>query len=79
MLGHIVSGKGLKVDNAKIEVIQNLPLPSTIRDLRSFLRHVGFIEDSLKTLPKSPSHSLPFFARTKISSSTKKGSAHSRC
>ena len=42
MLGHIVSGKGLEVDKAKIEVIQNLPLPSTVKDLRSLLRHVGF-------------------------------------
>ena len=41
MLRHIVSGKGLEVDKAKIEVIQNLPLPATIRDLRSFLGHVG--------------------------------------
>ena len=42
MLGHIISGKGLEVDKAKIEVIQNLLLPSTIKDLRSFLGHVGF-------------------------------------
>ena len=42
VLGHIVSGKGLEVDKAKIEVIQNLPLPSTVKDLRSFLEHVGF-------------------------------------
>ena len=42
MLGHIVSGKGLEVDKAKIEVIQNLPLPNTVKDLRSFLGHVGF-------------------------------------
>ena len=42
VLGHIVSGKGLEVDKAKIGVIQNLPLPSTIRDLRSFFGHVGF-------------------------------------
>ena len=42
VLGHIVSGKGLEVDKAKIEVIQNIPLPSTVRDLRSFLGHVGF-------------------------------------
>ena len=44
MLGHIISGKGLKVEKAKIEVIQNLPLPSTVRDLRSFLGHVGFYQ-----------------------------------
>ena len=42
VLGHIVSGKGLEVDKAKIEVFQNLPLPSTVRDLRSFLKHVSF-------------------------------------
>ena len=42
VLKHIVSGKGLSVDIAKMEVIQNLPLPGTVRDLRSFLRHVGF-------------------------------------
>ena len=42
VLRHIVSGKGLEVDKAKIEVIQNLPLPSTVKDLRSFLGHVSF-------------------------------------
>ena len=30
VLGHIVSGKGLQVDKAKIEVIQNLPLPHIV-------------------------------------------------
>ena len=42
VLVHLVSGKGLEVDKAKIEVIQNLPLPTTLQDLRSFLGHVGF-------------------------------------
>ena len=49
---HIVLGKGLEVDKAKIDVIQNLPLPSTVKDLMSFLRHVGFyrrfIQDFVK-------------------------------
>ena len=44
VLGHIVSGKGLEAHKAKIEVIQNLPLQSTVRDLRSFLGHVGFYQ-----------------------------------
>ena len=30
VLGHIVSSKGLEVDKAKIEVIQNLPLPNIV-------------------------------------------------
>ena len=42
VFGHLVLGKGLEVDKAKIEVIQNLPLPTTLRDLRSFLGHFGF-------------------------------------
>ena len=42
VLGHLPSGKGLEVDKAKIEVIQNLPLPARLRDLQSFLGHVGF-------------------------------------
>ena len=79
VLGHIVSGKGLEVDKAKIEVIQNLPLPNTVKDLRSFLGHVGYIEDSSRTSRKYPSPSPPFFARIRTSSSMKKGSAHSRC
>ena len=44
VLGYIVSGKGLEVDKAKVEVIQNLPLPSTVIDLKSFLGHVGFYQ-----------------------------------
>ena len=44
VLGHIISDKGLEVDKAKIEVIQNLPLVGTVRDLRSFLGHVDFLE-----------------------------------
>ena len=37
VLGHLVSSKGLEVDKAKIEVIQDLVLPKSIRELRSFL------------------------------------------
>ena len=54
VFGHLVSGKGLEVDKAKIEVIQNLPLPTTLRDLRSFLGHVGFYAGLYETLVKSP-------------------------
>ena len=52
VLGHIVSGKGLEVDKAKIEVIQNLPLPSTIRDLRNFLGHIGFYQIFIQDFAK---------------------------
>ncbi|CAA6669115.1 unnamed protein product [Spirodela intermedia] len=49
---HLVSGKGLEVDKAKIEVIQNLPLPTTLRDLRSFLGHVGFYRRFIRDFAK---------------------------
>ena len=52
VLGHIVLGKGLEVDKAKIEVIQNLPLPSTVKDLRSFLGHVGFYQRFIQDFAK---------------------------
>ena len=31
------------MDKAKVEVIQDLALPTSIRELRSFLGHVGFL------------------------------------
>ena len=52
VLGHIVSGKGLEVDKAKIEVMQNLPLPSTVKDLRSFLGHVDFYRRFIQDFAK---------------------------
>ena len=42
VLGHLVLSKGLEVGKAKVEVIQDLALPKSIRELRSFLGHVGF-------------------------------------
>ncbi|KAH9717199.1 hypothetical protein KPL71_021736 [Citrus sinensis] len=42
VFGHIVSSKGIEVDKAKVEVISKLPSPKTIREVRSFLGHVGF-------------------------------------
>ena len=40
------------MDKAKIEVIQNLPLPGTVRDLRSFIRHVGFYQRFIQDFAK---------------------------
>ena len=51
-LGHFVSDKGLEVDKAKIEVIQNLPLPAMLRDLWSFLGHVGFYRRFIRDFAK---------------------------
>ncbi|GKA47998.1 reverse transcriptase domain-containing protein [Tanacetum coccineum] len=39
VLGHKISKKGIEVDKAKIDVIAKLPHPTTIKGIRSFLRH----------------------------------------
>ena len=36
VLGHIISKEGIKVDQAKVEVIKNLPLPQNQKQLRGF-------------------------------------------
>ena len=42
MLGHIVSREGIEVDKAKVELISNLLTSECVKDIRSFLGHVGF-------------------------------------
>ena len=42
VLGHIVSSRGIEVDKAKVEIIQKLPTPRCVKDIRSFLGHAGF-------------------------------------
>jgi hypothetical protein len=48
VLAHIVSNKGIEVDKAKIEVIENLQPPKTVREIRSFLGHAGFYRRFIK-------------------------------
>ena len=45
VLGHKSSATGLKVDQAKVVVIKTLLPPITVKGIRSFLGHVGFIGD----------------------------------
>ena len=42
VLGHLISGKGISVDPAKIEIILHLPAPKTQREVRGFLGHAGY-------------------------------------
>ncbi|WVZ93921.1 hypothetical protein U9M48_039871 [Paspalum notatum var. saurae] len=42
VLGHKVLERGIEVDRAKIEVIEQLPPPANLKALRSFLGHAGF-------------------------------------
>nr|GEY31112.1 retrovirus-related Pol polyprotein from transposon 17.6 [Tanacetum cinerariifolium] len=51
VLGHKVSGAGLDVDKAKINVISKLP-PLHIKGVRSFLGHAGFYRHFIKDFSK---------------------------
>lgn len=52
VLGHHVSAQGLKVDIKKIEVIQQLPTPKIVKEVRSFLVHVGYYRRFIKDFNK---------------------------
>ena len=42
VLGHHISGDGIKVDRSKVEVISKLPIPNCQKDVRSFLGFTGY-------------------------------------
>jgi hypothetical protein len=44
VLGHLVSKRGIEVDRAKIEVIENLPPPTNIKRYEVFLVMRGSID-----------------------------------
>ncbi|GFS29781.1 hypothetical protein Acr_00g0008430 [Actinidia rufa] len=48
VLGHIVSRKGIEVDKAKVKLIQHLPTPKCVKDIRSFLGHARFYRSFIK-------------------------------
>nr|GEU99233.1 retroelement Pol polyprotein-like [Tanacetum cinerariifolium] len=52
VLGHKISKKGIEVDKAKIEVISKFHHPTTIKGIRSFLRHSGFYQRFIKDFSK---------------------------
>lgn len=54
VLGHVISKKEIEVDKSKIDLMHSLPPPSNVREVRFFLKHVGFyhrfIKDFLKII-----------------------------
>ncbi|GJW92080.1 reverse transcriptase domain-containing protein [Tanacetum coccineum] len=47
-MGHKISGAGIEVDRAKINVITKLLYPTNVKGVRSFLGHAGFYRRFIK-------------------------------
>jgi hypothetical protein len=39
VLGHVISKRGIEVDKARVETVEQLPPPTDVKSLRSFLGH----------------------------------------
>eukprot|EP00253_Pinus_taeda_P002929 PITA_02929 len=52
VLGHHISGDGIKVDRSKVEVISKLPIPNCQKDVRSFLGFTGYYRRFIENFTK---------------------------
>jgi hypothetical protein len=52
VLGHVISERGIEVEKAKVEMVEQLPPPTDVKSLRSFLGHAGFYRRFIKDFSK---------------------------
>lgn len=52
VLDHKVSSKGIVIDQAKMDVIERLPIPTSLKEVQSFLSHVDYYSRFIKNFSK---------------------------
>jgi hypothetical protein len=52
VLGHVISERGIEVEKAKVETVEQLPTPTDVKSLRSFLGHARFYRRFIKDFSK---------------------------
>jgi hypothetical protein len=52
VLGHVISERGIEVDKATVETVEQLPPPTDVKSLWSFLGHAGFYRRFIKDFSK---------------------------
>jgi len=48
VLGYLVSKRGIEVDTSKIEIIEKVLPPTSVKEVRSFISHAGFYRRFIK-------------------------------
>jgi hypothetical protein len=56
VIGNVISERGIEVDKAKVEIVEQLPPPTDVKSLRSFLGHAGFYRRFIKDFLKITKH-----------------------
>jgi len=63
VLGHVISHNGIEVDKAKTDLIVNLPPPTSVKAIMSFLGHAGFYHRFIKDFSKIAKPLTNLFAK----------------